>query len=235
MRRGDTVDRAVLVIAHLVERGDIHAFDLRRRDEKVLLTPALALCLAVQIGKLEHDLLAVADHEQVDEVCQRLGIVGARAAAGDDMLEFRAIPCQHGHATKIEHVGNVGKGQLILQRESNDIKLIQRIAALQSVERDTGPSHLVLHIDPGRADTLAPDVLLVVKQAIQDARAEMRHSDLVGIREAECEAQDRPPLCFSSLSPIPRRHSAPAFVHGTKWLPSFYASRFPPKQNTELV
>ena len=161
------------MIGHLIERRNIHAFDLRGCDEKILLAPALALCLAVQVGELEHDLLAVADHEQVNEIAERLRVVSARAAAGNDMLQFRAVLCQHRHTAQIEHIENIGKGQLILQREGNDIKIIKRVAALQTVERDAGLSHLVLHIDPRRAHALAPDALLVVQQTVQDARAQM--------------------------------------------------------------
>ena len=70
--------------------------------------------LAVQICKLQHDLLAVPDHEQIDEVGQRFRVVCAGAAASDKVLEFGTVLSQHRYTAHIEHIQNVGKRQLIL-------------------------------------------------------------------------------------------------------------------------
>ena len=202
VRRRDTVDRAVLAIRNLVERRHIHALDLRRLYEKFLLTPALAFCLAVQVGKLEHDFLAVTDHEQIDKIAERLRVIGARAAACHNMLEVGAFPGQHRYAAQIEHVEDVGEGQFILQRKSDDIKIRKRVTAFEPIQRDIRLSHFLFHIDPWRKNALAPDAILVVEQPIQDARAEVRHADLIGVREAERKAQIHFRFVFHHRAPL---------------------------------
>ena len=185
MCRRNALNRAVLVVLDLVQRRHIHALDLCCRNQEFLLRPAFALGLAVQIGKFQHDLLAVADHEQVNEISQRLRIVGTRTAAGYNMLEFGTVLCQHRNTAEIQHIQNVGKRQLILQRKRDNIKVRQRVTALQTVQRQTGLAHFSLHVDPWRADTFAPDALLIIEQAVKDTRTEVRHGNLIGIRKTE--------------------------------------------------
>ena len=189
MCRRNALNRAVLVVLDLVQRRYIHALDLCCRNQEFLLRPAFALGLAVQIGKFQHDLLAVADHEQVNEVSQRLRIVGTRTAAGYNMLEFGAVLCQHRNTAEIQHIQNVGKRQLILQRKRDNIKVRQWVTALQTVQRQTGLAHFSLHVDPWRADAFAPDALLIIEQAVKDTRTEVRHGNLIGIRKTERKSQ----------------------------------------------
>ena len=187
--RRNALNRAVLVVLDLVQRRYIHTLDLCCRNQEFLLRPAFALGLAVQIGKFQHDLLAVADHEQVNEVSQRLRIVGTRTAAGYNMLEFGTVLCQHRNTAEIQHIQNVGKRQLILQRKRDNIKVRQWVTALQTVQRQTGLAHFSLHVDPWRADAFAPDALLIIEQAVKDTRTEVRHGNLIGIRKTERKSQ----------------------------------------------
>ena len=185
MCRRNALNRAVLVVLDLVQRRYIHALDLCCRNQEFLLRPAFALGLAVQIGKFQHDLLAVADHEQVNKVSERLRIVGTRTAAGYNMLELGAVLCQHRNTAEIQHIQNVGKRQLVLQRKSDNIKVRQWVTALQAVQRQPCLTHFGLHVNPWRADAFAPDALLIVEQTVQDTRTEVRHGNLIGIRKTE--------------------------------------------------
>ncbi len=189
VRRRYTFDRSVLVVLDLVQRRDVHAFDLCCCNKEILFGPVFTLCLAVQVGKLEHDFLAVADHEQIDKICERLRIVRARSAACYNVFQVGAVLCEYGDSAEIQHVQNVGKRQLILKRERNNIEIRERIAAFETVKRNTGGAHFRLHIDPRRAYALAPDSLLVIEQTVQNTRAKVRHRDLVSIRKAESEPQ----------------------------------------------
>ena len=87
--RGDIVingrdgsQRAVLVIGRLVERGNVHALDLRRRLQKRLLMVAVFLVLAVKRHHLKVDFLAFAqegkwhDIEVEDDVTAYLEFEG---------------------------------------------------------------------------------------------------------------------------------------------------------------
>ena len=79
------------------------------------------------------------------------------------MFQLRAVFRQHRHTAEVEHIQNIGKGKLVLQGERDDIKFIKRIAAFQTVKRDVRLPHFLLHVDPRRADALAPDSFLVVE------------------------------------------------------------------------
>ena len=97
-------DRSVLMVFDFIQRGDVHALDLCRRNQEILLRPAFTLCLAIQVGKLEHNLLAVADHEQIDKICERLRVICAGSAAGNNMPEVSAFLCKHRDTAEIQHI-----------------------------------------------------------------------------------------------------------------------------------
>ena len=101
------------------------------------------------------------------------------------MFKAGSVLRQNRNAAEIQHIQNVGKRQFVLQRKRNNVKFRQRVAAFQTVKRNAGRTHLGLHVNPRRTDALAPDALLVIEQTVKNTRAKVRHSDLVGIREAE--------------------------------------------------
>ncbi len=177
------------MVGHVVKGRDIHALDVTGAAQEFVLAPSLALCLTIQVGKLQHNLLAVTDLKGVDKRCERLRIVRARTAADDEVFQTPALGGAHGNAAQLEHIENIGKGQFILQRKAEDVQLRNAVSALQSIERNARAAHFLLHINPRRKDTLAPDAVLCIEQTVQNPAAEMRHADLVGIGKAHAEAQ----------------------------------------------
>ena len=190
------------MIGDVVQTRNIQSLNLTRLAQEFLLAPVLLLGAAVQIGEVNHHLLAVTDLEHIDKVRERLRIVGARTAADDDVLQSGAVLGIDRHAAEIQHVQNVGERQLILQGKADHVKLAQCIAALQSVERNAGVPHLVLHIQPRRKHALTPDIRLVVEQSVENPAAQMRHTDLIGVGEAQGKAEKDLVLLLDHRTPF---------------------------------
>ena len=181
--------RAVRVVAVLIKGRYIHALDLHRLAQEALFIPAFALSRAVKLQHLTVQLLTFTDDKQIDKISQRLGIEHARAARDDKMLQLRAILGPHGDFSKAQHVENVCVAHLVADRESDDVKLVQRIAAFQCVKRQIVAAQRVLHVCPRRKDAFAPHPRHAVERRVQNAHSEIRHADLISIREAERHAQ----------------------------------------------
>ena len=89
--RRDGGNRAIGPIGYVVKRRHIDAFDLRGAPQKRLLGRALALAGFVQVDQLEVDLLTLAQDKQIDEIGDRLGVAGARAARHNERSETRTV------------------------------------------------------------------------------------------------------------------------------------------------
>ena len=94
--RGGRVDRhrglepPVGQVAGLVEAGDVHALDPGQRPQDVdALGPTAGDPRRDGLVDLAHDLLAVAEHDEVEEVGQRLGVVGGVATGADERVARR--------------------------------------------------------------------------------------------------------------------------------------------------
>ena len=92
------------MVFDLIQREDVHAIDLCRRNQEILLGPAFTLRLARLFGKLFHILLAVAVLEQIDKFCERLRVIRSGSAAGNNMPEVSAFLCKHRDTAEIQHI-----------------------------------------------------------------------------------------------------------------------------------
>ena len=160
--RRNAFHRAVLVVAHLVQRRHVDARNAGGLTQKAGFVPAFPLGPTVQIGELKHDLFPVADQEHIDKIGQRLRVIGARSAADDQMGKRLPLRRKHRDTAEIQHVQDVGEGKLVLQCKTDYIEQMERITALQRVQRDARAAQFVLHIDPRRANALAPNAGLIV-------------------------------------------------------------------------
>ena len=157
---------AIRTVDGLIEGRDVDALDLGGLPQKLLLAPALLLGLAIQGDVLQGDLLPFTQDKQVHEGGQRLRVIAAGTARHDERREFRPLLAAQRQPRQVQHVQDIGVGHLIAQREADDIKVRNRVAALQGVEQQPLPAHFLLHISPGGVATLAPQPLLLVHQAV---------------------------------------------------------------------
>ena len=183
--RRDRLHCAVSVVVHLVETGNINAVQLRGGTEKLLLRPALAPRPAVQLDQLGVHLLALADLGNVNKIRDRLTVEHRRAARDDERGQLRALARVERHARQIEHIQHGGKRHLVADGKGDDVEIADGITGLERIERQAGTAHLLLHVAPGGENTLAPDAFHVVHNAVEDPHTEVRHTDLIGVREAE--------------------------------------------------
>ena len=171
-----------------VERRDVDALELRRLAQKFLFAQTLPLGCAVAFDDLAGALLPFADGEKVDEIGQRLRVYRADAPGEDNALQPLAVFGQQRQSGKLEHVEHVRVAHLVAEREGDKVKIADGIVALQRPEGQPVRAHLRLHIAPGGEHPLAPDAGHLVHHAVEDAHADVRHADLIRIREAERHA-----------------------------------------------
>ena len=181
------MDRSVRIVADLVKRRHIHPGDRPRRFMQKFRTGIGPRILHpdVKLHNGREHILALTDVEQVEKVRHRLGVEGARTAADDDGVILRAVTGSERNARKVEHIQHIRVAHFVLERKGNEIKDIQRVAALERNQRQVMQLHLLLHIDPRVINPLAPDVGMLVQGAVQKPHAEVGHPDLVGIGKAE--------------------------------------------------
>lgn len=154
-----------------------------------MLAPALAPRLTVQLDELDVHLLTFADEGKIDKVGDRLAVVHRRTARNNERRERRALARVQRNARKVEHIDHRRERHFIADGKGDDVKIADGVERLQRVERNIGPAHLLLHIAPGREAALAPHALDVVHHAVENAHTKVRHTDLIGIGEAEGDAR----------------------------------------------
>ena len=127
-------------------------------------------------------LFALADEERVEEGVHRLR-VEAGGAAGDDQRLIRAIRGAQRDAGQIERGEHVGVELFVGQAEPEHVEIGQRMAGLQTVERKTHLAHRRLHVHPRRVGALGQHVGLCIDAVVQDRHTQIRHAQIVDIRE----------------------------------------------------
>ena len=177
----------VVAKLHVVEGRHVEAVELcgGGAEEFFFRVGTVVLHAQVQGGQLRQGVLAFADGEDVHERSHGLGIVGAGAAGDDHGVVLSPVRTPEGDPGEGEHIQHVGVAQLVLHGERHDIEVTDGIAAVEGEERHGPGAHFVLHVGPGRVDPLAPDPVHLVQDAAEDPHAEIRHADLVAVREAE--------------------------------------------------
>ena len=163
-------------------RGDVDAFDLGQRRQGIGAAQAGAAGVGPGADDFGDRLFAFADEERVEEGVHRLG-VQAGGAAGDDQRLIRPLGGAQRDAGQIERGEHVGVELLVRQAEPEHVEIGQRMAGLQAVERDARIAHRGQHVHPRRVGALGQHVGLRVDAVVQDRHAQVRHAQIVDIRE----------------------------------------------------
>ena len=125
------------------------------------------------VAHLDDDFLAVAEHEEVEEVGDRLRIVYARAAADDEGLLVRALRRMERQPCEVKHVERVRDEKFVLQREAKDVEGRNLLEGFERKERDAAAAHFLFHIEPGRINTFRRDVIAAVQNLIENLQPEV--------------------------------------------------------------
>ena len=90
--------------------------------------------------------------------------------------------------TQIKDLQNVRITHLKLNCDSEEIKVLNRILGLQSKQWNMLFFHDFMKIRPWRVNSLTPHILSAVKHIIKNLNPQMRHTDLIDIRETHRKA-----------------------------------------------
>ena len=184
--RGDRGDGAVFVVGNLIKRRDIDAGDLGGLPEEILFgVGPLRLHFPVEGDHLHHDLLPLADLEEVHKVAKRLGIAGAGAAGEDNRVGFLPAGRPGVDPRQVQHVQDVCIGKLILEGKADRLELVEGIEALEAVKGQPLLPHQLFKVNPGGIDPFGPAVGVKVNDIVEDFQPQVAHPDLVGVGEAK--------------------------------------------------
>ena len=90
---------------------------------------------ADHLGDLAHRLLAVADHERVDEVGHGLGVERAVPADDHERVLGPAVLGPHGHAGEVEALEHVGVHELGGEAEGDHVEVAGRVVGVDREQR----------------------------------------------------------------------------------------------------
>ena len=172
---------------HRVKRGHVNAFKLGEAAE--LPFTAFALSLTQHLSNFDDHVFTVADHKRIDEIGERLGIEHAGPAGQDNRIVIGTVVTENGNAAHLEHVENVGVGELPLKREADCIEFAERSAALHAEERHAAPAELSLHVDVRRKGPLGPGAGIAIENVIENLQPQIAEPDIVAVRKRETDAQ----------------------------------------------
>ena len=160
-------DSAILVVCHLVKRGDINALDMRCFTEEAGAgVGSVVLHIVVEVAYFKQNLLTLTDVDKVKELCYGLGVICTGASTDNDGSVLISILCPKGDSGKADHLKCGGIAQLILKRKSDHIELCKLVATLDSGERNVILLHFFLHICPRSIYALAPYILILIDNVI---------------------------------------------------------------------
>ena len=176
--------RSVLIVFRIVKGRDIHAGKLSRFLQEIHPAAAIFPVFLIDIEQAVILGLPFSDIEQIKKLRQGLRIVSAGTTADHNGICFRPVAGMEGNSRQVQNLENIGITHFILKGDSQKIKILDRILAFQSKQRDFFLSHHPVQIHPRRKDPLTVNVLSPVEHIIQNLQPQMRHADLIHVREA---------------------------------------------------
>jgi len=120
--RGNFFHPSIREIRYLIQLWHIHARYLRQLHQNVMLAkpgPAPFQDGVTHIWKLHFPL---AQHKQIEEIGQGLGVAGTGAARHHKGCVFPSLAGQKRNAAKLQHGKDIGVGKLVLQCKAHHVK-----------------------------------------------------------------------------------------------------------------
>ena len=190
--------------ARPIERRHIDAGHLGQVAQQVAAAEAGGAPLGHHQADFGQHLLTVAQHDEIEEGREGLGVAGGGGATGKDQWRRRRI--SQGQITAIggadrdlrqlQHREDVGGAELITEREAEDVEGRQRPAALHGEQRFTAGPEPLRQIRPRQITAIAQLAGNAVENRIENDVAGVARSHLVdlGVGERPTHASSRPGL-----------------------------------------
>ncbi len=137
--------------------------------------------------------LAVADHEQVDERREQLGVLRARAAGDHQRVVRTAVLGVERDAPQVEHRQHVRVADLVLEREAQDVEPAERRERLQAVERQAMLPQRGLEVGQRRERPLAGPAGRV-HQAVEHLEPVVAHPQGIRVGKRQADGSPRGPV-----------------------------------------
>ena len=234
------LDGAILVVADLVKRGNVHTGNGLGGFVQKRLTGIATFVLHFYVkahDRGEH-ILTLTNVKQVKKVGNRLGVIGAGTATNNQGILLAAILGAQRQLRKGKHIEHVCVTHFVLQGKADKIECREGIAALQSGQRQVMLAHFLLHIRPRGKNALAPNIGVLIEGTVKQTHTQIGHTDLVRIGKAEGKACLDLFFVFYDLTVLATRVSAGLgdrfedgtvefcrVVHSVPFLCGFYFSR----------
>ena len=122
----NSAEIAVFVIFRFIECRNVNAFDFCKFDERIALVQPSPAAFRINIHKIVHKLLAVAEKHNVHDFRNGFGIAHAGAARCNKRHILSAFACEERYAAQFKHGQNVRVAHFIQQRKPDNIEFTQR-------------------------------------------------------------------------------------------------------------
>ena len=180
--RGRDLEAPVGEVARLVQRRYVHPVDPGERSQHIDASgTATRLPCANGFVDLAHHLLAIAEHHEVEEVRERLGVVGGMAACADQRVLGAPILRPNGYSREVEAVEHVGVDELGRQVERDEVELVGTAVGVHREERDVLAAEHLLEIRPRGVGPLRECIRPLVEDLVENLEALVGETDLVGV------------------------------------------------------
>ena len=166
----------------------------------------------MQLHDLLRQVFTFTQTDQIHKISNGLGIVHSGTTGDDQRCQLGSVSGVHGNAGQVQHIEDGGKGHLVAHGKSHNVKVGDGVAGFQGEQRHICLAHLLFHVAPRGKYTLAPHTGHVVHYAVQNPHAQIGHTDLIGVREAESNAGIHLALVLDD-SIIFAAHIACRFLH----------------------
>ena len=187
-------DEGALVV-DLVHRRHVDALDVAQLAQHRLagaLAAARRLPLPQHDRDVGHDLFPVAQHDEVEEVGQRLGVVGAVPARRHQRVLGTPLGRPHRHPGQVDGVEQVRIRQLGRQVERQHVELAGGTVRVDREQRDALAPHDRLEVGPRVVGPLGGGVVALVEDLVEDLQALVGQADLVGVGVGEQPRHEMP-------------------------------------------
>ena len=131
---------------------------------------------------LADHLLAVAQHDEVEEVGQGLRVVGGVTTGADQRVRSGPIRRPDGHAGQIDAVQDVRVDELGGEVERDDVELVGGAVRVDREQREALAAQDLFEVGPGGVGALGEGVVTLVEDLVEDLEALVGQADLVGVR-----------------------------------------------------
>jgi hypothetical protein len=136
---------------------------------------------ADDIGDLADHLLAITQHDHVDEVGQRLMVERAVAADHDQRVLGPTVRRPDGHAGEVDHLQDVGVDELSGEVEGEQVEVVGGAVGVGREQRDAVPAEQPVEVPPRCVRAFGERVGPLVEDLVEDLQPLVGQPDLVGV------------------------------------------------------